>query len=84
MSNNQTPYKIEKNAPPPETSLPAMPLAALEVGDRFKVTLKEPSDKATIRQRVHRFQKKNPPIRLSVRKIDEDHCWVYRLEDKET
>lgn len=80
---SQTQIKIEKNVPLPETnSLPPMPFEKMEVNDSFVVELQSPTDKKTVRQRMYRYQKKNPNVRLSLRKIDDDSVRVYRLADR--
>ena len=82
--------KIEKNVPmppPSRPSLPKIPLADMEVGDCVTMTLDGDRDVdvaiATVRQRLHRFQKSNPPKKFSARKVDNETFRVFRMEDDE-
>jgi hypothetical protein len=73
--------KIEKNVPLP-ARVPPLPLDKLKIGDSFLVPLKNKSDKAAIRQRLHRFQLNNVPVCLSMQKEGDNAVRVYRIKDR--
>lgn len=75
-------FKIEKNVPMPVRSqVPPLPLGELDVGQSFVYELEDERDHAVIRQRLTRFQKRNPPVRFSMNRIDETKVRIHRIED---
>lgn len=77
-------FKIEKNHPIPITSaIPPLPLNELSISHSFVVEAEMGNERNTIRQRLSRFQKANPPIRLSMRAVDDRHVRIQRVEDRE-
>ena len=79
MSN----IKIEKNIPLPVYSkVPELPLDKMKIGESFVIGLSEEIKKSTIRQRVARFQKRNPPKHFAMRPWDDgDSVRIFRVED---
>ncbi len=76
-------FKIEKNVPIPITStIPALPLIELGIGHSFVIEAALGNQRNTIRLRLYRFQKRNPPIRLSMRSIDDAHVRIQRVDDR--
>jgi hypothetical protein len=77
-------YTIEKNVDPPAKAVRLqMPLKDLEIGDSFLVKIPRDISEATVRQRMHRFQKKNPGVRLSLRRVDAHFMRLFRVEDQQ-
>lgn len=75
-------FKIEKNIPMPVRSqVPPLPLGDLKVGDSFVYEMKGDGDHAVIRQRLTRYQKRNPPCRFSMHRVDERKVRIHRIED---
>lgn len=76
--------RIEKDVPMPvRSNIPELPLEKMEIGESFVLKLSTPSDPSTLRQRIHRFQKNNPPKKFSMRKIDDGSVRIFRVEDEE-
>lgn len=74
--------RIEKNVPLPIRSVvPPLPLEEMEIGDSFKLELEDEKDRGTVRQRLFRFQAKNPPKRFSMCSISDTTVRVFRVED---
>jgi hypothetical protein len=74
--------KIEKNVPmPTRSNVPELPLDQMEVGDSFAYELQGDKDYAVVRQRLTRYQKSNPPVRFSMKKVSETEVRVHRIED---
>lgn len=85
-------YEIESNAPKPRhrverPRLPPLPfdkLAAPEDGQHQCIKVQATSEQIpALRQRMHRFQKSNPKVRLSLNTVDENTVRIYRIEDRE-
>ena len=76
---------IEKNIPhPAKRSLPEMPLDQMVAGDSFFVPVshQKKDDMMAIRQRVVRYQRKNPDTKFSVHRetnYGTDGLRVYRI-----
>ena len=74
--------KIERNVPLPVSSdVPSLPLEQMLVGESFVLKLNSDTDKSTVRQRVGRFQRNNPPKRFSVRMVENKSLRVFRVND---
>jgi hypothetical protein len=74
--------KIEKGVPLPELSrIPTLPLIKMDVGDSFVISASSERDRQTIRQRLSRFQLITKPKMFSMRKTDDEHVRVYRIDD---
>lgn len=76
--------KIEKNVPLPvqsSSTVPALPLDKMEIGDSFRLELEQRNDISVIRQRLYRFQKANSPKHFAVRTEGGNVVRVYRVED---
>lgn len=67
--------------PPRSDRIPELPLAEMKVGDSFVVPVESSADRATIRQRLYRFQKSNPPVKFSMRKETEESARIFRIND---
>jgi hypothetical protein len=88
MSETKTPFAIEKGiAMPFRQRLPEMPLAEMNVGDSFLIEnlADNPADVTAVRQRIFRFHKANPNVRLSlVRDNEVDGAMrLFRLQDRD-
>ena len=81
---SKSPFKIEKDVPIPTNRLPPMPFSKMKLGESFEVELTKPSDKATIRQRIVRWQKANPGKRLSMIQMSEHKVRIFRVRLNQT
>ena len=84
MSGNQQ-YTLDDHVSPPK-QLPEMPFERMSVGQSFLIPgLTNKTDIAAIRQRMHRYQKSNWPVRLSLVKDKEvpDAMRLFRLADRQ-
>lgn len=75
---------IEKGVPVPDRNkLPNLPLQTMEIGDSFLLQMSTDNDNRavqTLRQRISRFQSKNPSRRFTVRRDgDGDGMRVWRV-----
>ena len=77
--------RIVNDVPMPEREiLPPMPLDKMEIGDSFELPLKGINSKNSMRQRLYRYQKNNPPKRFSLQTIDLNSVRIFRVPDYET
>jgi hypothetical protein len=77
-------FTIEKNVPMPvKNMLPDFPLDDMEIGDSFVVNLVVERDRSAVRQRLSRYQQRNPPKRFSAHIISENVVRVHRVHDYE-
>lgn len=86
MSTTEGKVKIESGIPVPEapynSTVPPLPLADMKVGDSVAVTLKNEKEIGTVRQRLYRFCRDNPPKRFSLRKMGEGGDYrVFRVKN---
>ena len=83
MSKPQRIRIVKKPLPPKKEPLPPLPLEKMLISEAFTLKINGQSDKAAIRQRIHRFQIANPPAKFSMRKIDEHTVEIQRVRDVE-
>lgn len=82
MSATQQKIRIEKNVPmPTRSAIPPLPLEDMEIGDSFALRASGTRDHNVIRQRLHRFQRNNPPRKFSMRTVDDETVRIFRVED---
>lgn len=76
--------QIEKNIPVPvRTKMPPLPFADMDVGDSFLAPVEADNTSMiqALRQRVARFQRKNPKYRFSVvRDAQHNMMRVFRIQ----
>jgi len=72
-------YKIEKNIPIPVKS--NYPFDEMEIGDSFEIDIREKSKASGA---FRRYCEKRPPLKFSLRTIDEKHARIWRVENRKT
>lgn len=74
---------IEHNVTIPiRSNIPPLPLAEMRVGDHFTLIIKTAAERAAVRQRLSRFQAKNPPAKFGIKKTGRNEIRVHRLSIK--
>jgi len=58
-----------------------LPLDQLEVGDYFELDISNQRI-PSLRQRLWRYNRDNPPVKLSLNKVSDTKVRVFRIEDQ--
>lgn len=73
-------FEIEEHAPVRRRLRP-FPLDQMDIGHSFVVDIDDDQHRIAIGQRLHRYNKKNPPKRFTMRKLNDRQVRVFREED---